>query len=130
VSMDVRELARGVAARTGLSREESADISRAVLEGLAAQLSEGEAKNLAVDLPDPLAGELDTSRRRRKGAHPVPVLNFIRQIGARTGLPEHDARTGTGAVLAVLSESLGDAEYRHLMGQLPAAYSELVGAAG
>lgn len=130
MSMDVRELARGVAERTGLSREESADISRAVLEGLAAQLSEGEAKHLAVDLPEPLAGDMDTDRRRRQGAHPIPVLDFVRQVGARTGLPESDARAGTGAVLAVLSESLGDEEYSHLMGQLPAAYGELVRAAG
>jgi uncharacterized protein (DUF2267 family) len=124
--MDVRELARGVAERTGLSREESADISRAVLEGIAAQLSEGEARHLATDLPDPLASGTEASRRRRKGAHPVPVLNFVRQIGARTGLPESDARAGAGAVLAVLSESLREDDYRHIMGQLPAAYGELV----
>jgi uncharacterized protein (DUF2267 family) len=128
--MDVRELANGVAARTGLSREESADISRAVLEGLVAQLSEGEAKHLADDLPSPLAGELEVSRRRRQGAHPIPVLNFIRQIGTRTGLPESEARAGTGAVLAMLSESLGEQEYGHLMGQLGAAYSELVATGG
>jgi uncharacterized protein (DUF2267 family) len=128
--MELRELARGVAARTGLSREESADISRAVLEGLAAQLSEGEARHLAIDLPDPLAGEVDASRRRRKGAHPVPVLDFIRQVGAHTGLPEKDARAGTGAVLAELSGSLSEGDYGHLMGQLPAAYSDLVAAAG
>jgi uncharacterized protein (DUF2267 family) len=126
--MELRELARGVAERTGLSREESADISRAVLEGLAAQLSEGEAKHLAVDMPDQLAGEMDAERRRRQGAHPVPVLEFIRQIGARTGLPESEARTGTGAVLAALSGSLGSEEYSHMMGQLPAAYRELAAA--
>jgi uncharacterized protein (DUF2267 family) len=128
--MELRELARGVAERTGLSREESADISRAVLEGLAAQLSEGEAKHLATDLPDPPAGELDTARRRRKGAHPVPVIDFVRQVGSRTGLPESDARAGTGAVLAELSGSLSEEDYSHLMGQLPAAYGELVSALG
>jgi uncharacterized protein (DUF2267 family) len=128
--MELRELARGVAERTGLSREESADISRAVLEGLAAQLSEGEAKNLATDMPDPLAGEMEGTRRRRKGAHPVPVLDFIRQVSAHTGLPESEARAGTGAVLAVLSGSLGEDDYGHLMGQLPAAYSELATAVG
>jgi uncharacterized protein (DUF2267 family) len=126
--MELRQLARGVAQRTGLSREESADLSRAVLEGLAAQLSEGEARHLATDLPDLLAGDTEASRRRRKGAHPVPVLDFIRQIGSRTGLPESDARVGTGAVLAELSGSLSEEDYGHLMGQLPAAYGELAGA--
>jgi len=128
--MDLRDLARGVAERTGLSREESADISRAVLEGLAAQLSEGEAKHLASDLPDPPAGEMDTARRRRQGAHPVPVLDFIRQVGSRTGLPESEARAGTSAVLAELSGSLSAQDYGHLMGQLPAAYGELASAVG
>jgi uncharacterized protein (DUF2267 family) len=127
--MELRELARGVAARTGLSREESADISRAVLEGIAAQLSEGEARHLAIDLPQQLAGDIDPARRRRQGAHPVPVLDFIRQVGARTGLPESEARAGTGAVLAELSGSLGQEDYRHIMGQLPAAYSDLGAAA-
>jgi uncharacterized protein (DUF2267 family) len=127
--MELRELARGVAARTGLSREESADISRAVLEGIAAQLSEGEARHLAIDLPQQLAGEIDPARRRRQGAHPIPVLDFIRQVGARTGLPESEARAGTGAVLAELSGSLGQEDYRHIMGQLPAAYSDLGAAA-
>jgi len=123
--MELRELARGVAERTGLSREESADISWAVLEGLAAQLSEGEAKHLAVDLPDLLAAEMEAARRRRQGAHPVPVLDFIRDVGARTGLPESEARAGTGAVLAELSGSLSHEDYGHVMGQLPAAYREL-----
>jgi len=49
--MDQKGLIRAVAERTGLSREESADISRAVLEGLADQLSDGEARRLAADLP-------------------------------------------------------------------------------
>jgi uncharacterized protein (DUF2267 family) len=125
--MELRQLARGVAQRTGLSREESADLSRAVLEGLAAQLSEGEARHLASDLPALLAGDTEVSRRRRQGAHPVPVLEFVRQIGGRTGLPENEARAGTGAVLAELSGSLSAEDYGHLMGQLPAAYGQLAG---
>lgn len=123
--MELREFARGVAERTGLSREESADISRAVLEGLAGQLSEGEAKHLAIEMPDPLVGQMEAERRRRQGAHPVPILDFIRQIGAHTGLPESEAYAGTGAVLAELSASLSADDYGHVMGQLPAAYKEL-----
>ena len=64
--MDQKGLARAVAERTGLSREESADITRAVLERLADQLSEGEARRLALDLPD-VAAPQQVPRRRRKG---------------------------------------------------------------
>jgi uncharacterized protein (DUF2267 family) len=128
--MDQKELIRAVAERTMLSREESADITRAVLEGLAGQLSEGEARRLAADLPGPLAEQLQAPRRRRKGAHPVGVNDFIRQLSERTGLTNEDARSGTGAVLATLREALGEEEYRHLIGQLPAGYTGLVEAAG
>jgi uncharacterized protein (DUF2267 family) len=62
--MDQNELVHAVAERSRLSREESADISRAVLEGLADQLSEGEARRLATDLPGMLAQQLPAPRRR------------------------------------------------------------------
>jgi uncharacterized protein (DUF2267 family) len=131
MAMDTKELIRAVADRTSLSREESADITRAVLQGLASQLSEGEARRLIVDLPDPLAEQLPEPRRRRKkGAHPVGVDDFISRLSERTGLTGEDARAGTGAVLAVLREALGEEEYRHLVGQLPAGYAALVEAVG
>jgi uncharacterized protein (DUF2267 family) len=128
--MDQKELVHAVAERTRLSREESADISRAVLEGLAEQLSEGEARRLATDLPGMLAQQLPAPRRRTKRAHPVTVRDFIRRMSERTGLTDDDARVGTAAVLAALRERLSEEDYRHLIGQLPAGYSELVAAVG
>jgi uncharacterized protein (DUF2267 family) len=130
MAMDQKGLVRAVADRTTLTREESADITRAVLEGLAGQLSEGEARRLATDLPEPLAAEVNTSRRRRKGAHPIRVTDFIRQLSGRTGLNDEDTRAGAGAVLAALREALGEEQYGHLIGQLPSGYTELVAAAG
>ena len=122
--MDQKELARTVADRTRLSREESADITRAVLEGLADQLSEGEARRLAADFPD-LADRLRVARRRTKEARPVGVRDFIKQVSQRTGLTDGDAGAGVGAVLAGLREALSEEEYRHLVGQLPAEYTGL-----
>jgi uncharacterized protein (DUF2267 family) len=123
--MDLTQTAREVAERTGLSREESADITRSVLDGLAGQLSAGEARHLATDLPEPLAAEVTAQRRRRSEAHPVGIDDFIRQVGTRTGQPEREARAGTAAVLATLRDGLSDEDYRHLMAQLPAGYSGL-----
>lgn len=128
VAMELRELASAVAERTGLSREESADIVRAVLEGLADQLSEGEARHLAVEMPGPLAAELAARKRHRSEAHPVHADDFVRQLSARTGQPEREARAGAGAVLAELRDSMSDEDYGHLMGQLPTAYSGLAAA--
>jgi uncharacterized protein (DUF2267 family) len=132
MAMDTKELIRAVAERTTLSREEAADITRAVLEGLAGQLSEGEARRLVADLPDRLAEQLQlpVPRRRRKGAHPAEVDDFISRVSERTGLTGEDARAGTGAVLAVLREALSEEKYRHLVGQLPAGYAALAEAAG
>jgi uncharacterized protein (DUF2267 family) len=127
--MDQKELARAVAERTGLSREESADVTWAVLERLAGQLSEGEAKRLAADLPGPLAQRLRGLPRRGTGAHPVGVDEFIRQASERTGLTYEETRAGAGAVVAALREALGEDEYRHVIGQLPAEYARLVEAA-
>jgi uncharacterized protein (DUF2267 family) len=128
--MDLTETARAVAERTGLSREESADITRSVLDGLAGQVSAGEARHLATDLPEPLAAEVTAQRRRRTEAHPVSIDDFVRLVGTRTGQPERDARAGTAAVLATLRDRLSVEDYRHLMAQLPAGYSGLAAAVG
>lgn len=122
--MDQRELARAIAERSGLSREESADLGRAVLEGLADQLSDGEARRLAMDFPD-LAEWLQASRGPKKEARPVKIYDFIRQLSQRTGLTDAEASSGTGAVLATIRDGLGEDAYRHLVGQLPAQYASL-----
>ncbi|MGN6793484.1 MAG: DUF2267 domain-containing protein [Streptosporangiaceae bacterium] len=126
--MDLRRFARAIADRTGLTREESADITWAVLEGLADQLSEGEARRLAADLPD--VGEQVLPRRRRKvQARPIRLGDFLKQVKERTGLNDNDARAGAGAVLIELRDALGEEEYGHLVGQLPAEYAGLTEAA-
>lgn len=130
MAVDQKQLVYAVADRTVLSREESADITRTVLEGLAGQLSEGEARRLAADLPEPLAEQLRAMRRRRSEAHPVSVDEFIGQVSQRTGLRADDARAGTGAVLATLREALSEDDYRHVTGQLPAGYAALADSHG
>jgi uncharacterized protein (DUF2267 family) len=120
-------MARAVAERTGLSREEAADLSWAVLEGLADQLSEGEAKRLAADFPTfpGLADQSQPSGRRTKEAHPLKVDEFIRRVSEHTGLPDDEATAGIRAVLGTLRDSLSADAYGHLVGQLPVGYTEL-----
>ncbi|HEX5189411.1 MAG TPA: FAD-dependent oxidoreductase [Streptosporangiaceae bacterium] len=124
VTMDQRGFARAVADRTGLSREESADITWAVLEGLADQLSGGEARRLAADLAD-MGGAVRAGRRRRSEARPIRLAEFLGRLSERTGLNTRDAHAGAGAVLAQLQADLGEEQYRHLVGQLPAEYEDL-----
>jgi uncharacterized protein (DUF2267 family) len=122
--MAQNEFARAVAERSGLSREEAADLTRAVLEAFAGQLSNGEARRLAMEFPDFVAEPWTLSATRRTGAHPVSVEEFVRQVSGRAGLTAEETRTGAGAVLDVLRERLGEDGYRHLVGQLPAGYME------
>lgn len=126
--MDQKELARAVAQRSGLSREESADVSRAVLEAIAGQLSDGEARRLAAELPG--AGEQWQPRRHRTEAKPVRLDEFITQVSQHTGLTDAEARAGSAAVLAALRDQLSEDRYRHLLGQLPADYAGLAQGGG
>jgi uncharacterized protein (DUF2267 family) len=130
MAMEEKVLVRAVAERSMLSREESADVTRAVLGGLAGQLSEGEARRLTLDLPDPMTEQFRAPRRRRHGAHPIDITEFIRQVAERTGLTEDEARAGTGAVLAALRDMVSEDDYGHLIGQLPAGYAALAEPAG
>src|SRR5260370_4477267 len=70
IAMDQKGLVHAVAVRTRLSREELADITRAVLEGLVGQLSQGAARRLAANLPD-LGDQLPARRTRTNAARPV-----------------------------------------------------------
>jgi uncharacterized protein (DUF2267 family) len=126
--MDQKELTRAVAERSGLSREESADLIRAILEAIAGQLSDGEARRLAAELPG--AGEQWQPRRHRPEARPVGLDEFITQVSRHTGLTGAEARSGTAAVLTALRQRLSEEQYRHLIGQLPAEYAGLAQAAG
>ncbi len=91
----------------------------AVLGAFAGQLSNGEARRLEMELPGFVTEPWPLSARHRSGAHPVPVDEFIVQVSGRTGRTAEETRTGTGAVLAVLRERLGEDGYRHLLAQLP-----------
>jgi uncharacterized protein (DUF2267 family) len=117
--MEERAFAAAVAEQAGLSREEAADLTRATLEALGRQLSGGEARDLALDLPSGLA---DSLPRRVGGAHPVPLREFIHQVSARTGLNEAEATRGTRAVLATLDRAVDSPHVQHALTQLPAAY--------
>jgi uncharacterized protein (DUF2267 family) len=86
MDMNQKELACAVAERSGLSREESADLSRAVLEAIAGQLSDGAARRLAAELPG--VGEQCQPRRHRPEPRPVRLDEFItREADTPAGWP-------------------------------------------
>jgi uncharacterized protein (DUF2267 family) len=120
--MEERALAAAVAEQAGLAKEEAADLIRATLDRLGSQLSGGEVRELALHLPDGLAGHLP---RHDGGAHPVPLTDFVRQLSRRTGLKEEEVTRGVRAILGTLGREPDSTHLQHALSQLPAEYRRL-----
>jgi len=121
--MDDREFFRTVAQRSGLSRQEAADVTRATLETLADRLSGGEAQDLAAQLPDGLREYLRAERN--KGAKRFGLDEFVDRISQRNGLKPAETRTALRAVFTTLRDASGD-EFDEVMSQLPKEMQNLV----
>src|SRR5690242_4712872 len=98
--MDEREFFRSVAERSGLSREEAADLTRATLQALAQRLSEGTVRELVLHLPDNLGDEVRGARRKPSQRSGLPDAE--EQISERTGLRRDEVHAGFAAVLATM----------------------------
>ncbi|MFC9960941.1 DUF2267 domain-containing protein [Streptomyces nigra] len=126
--MDEREFVRTVAERTGLGREEAADLTRATLETLAHRLSPGEARDLIIELPEGLADAVrrGTTDRIERFGH----TDSVQRVAQRTMLKEEEADQGVRTVLAVLREAISEKEFTDLMSQLGTDFSQAVESAG
>jgi uncharacterized protein (DUF2267 family) len=122
--MDQREFTRKVAERSNLSKEESADLTRAVLEALGQRLSAGEVRDLALQLPDPLA---EAVRPKLKSPARFDLTELIDRVSKRTGLNQAETTVGASAVLATLREAVEDRAFNQVMSHLPGDFSRLAG---
>jgi uncharacterized protein (DUF2267 family) len=120
--MDERALAATVAEQANLTKEESADLIRATLEQLGSQVSSGEIRGLALELPGGLASHLPQHNHR---AHPVSLPDFIHRLSRRTGLNEAEVTRGVRAILTTLGRAPGGSQLRQALAQLPAEYRQL-----
>lgn len=121
--MDFREFVRTVAARTALSRQEAAGLSRATLETLTHQLSPREAADLAFALPDELA---DSVRRGSTASERIGFVKLVRKVSARTGISEAEADQGVRVVLATLREAVGERQFSKAMSHLRREFSQAI----
>jgi uncharacterized protein (DUF2267 family) len=120
--MDDREFFQAVADRTQLSRQEAADLTRATLETLAHRLSDGEARDLARELPEPLRESLDRGRGEMEHFDPD---ESVRRVRMRTGVSEEEAGRGVRAVLGTLREAVSQQEFDNAMSQLGSEFARL-----
>ncbi|MEU7426191.1 DUF2267 domain-containing protein [Streptomyces sp. NPDC040750] len=126
--MNEKDFVHTVAERTGLSRQEAADLTWATLETLAHRLSPGEARDLIAELPQSLAQPVrrgTTDRIERFGHH-----DSVRRVAERTMLKEEEADRGVRSVLTVLREAISEKEFNDLMSQLGTDFSQALESPG
>ena len=121
--MKAREFYRDVAERAMLSKEEAADLTRAVLEALAMRVSAGEVRHLIRQLPEDLA---DSVRWNSKGPERFDLDEVVLRVSSRTGLTTTETMTGVRAVLLTLREAVDRKEFNDFMSQLPAEFKRLL----
>jgi uncharacterized protein (DUF2267 family) len=123
--MEFSEFVRTVADHTQLSREEAADLSRAVLEALGQRISAGELRQLGVELPDELRG---TPRKPTKNGHgqKFGLVELIQRVSKHTGLNSTESFNGIVAVLSTLSDAVSPKQFDDVLAQLPGDVTALV----
>jgi uncharacterized protein (DUF2267 family) len=126
--MDEKEFIRTVSERTGLTRQEAADLTRATLETLTHRLSTVDARDLEAELPEGLAESVHrgtTARIEHFGWE-----DTVLRVAERNMLKEDEVDRGIRAVLVVLREAVAEKEFTHLMSQLGAEFSRTLESAG
>jgi uncharacterized protein (DUF2267 family) len=122
--MDERQFFRTVAERSGLSREEAADLTRAALQALAQRLSGGAVGDLVLHLPDGLDATVRGMKGRpRKG---FGLGETEEQLAQRIGLTHDEVHAGFRAVLQTLREAVPDADFAKAVSQLPGEFRRLI----
>jgi uncharacterized protein (DUF2267 family) len=125
--VDHKEFILSVADRSGLSRQESQDVTHSTLQTLADRISGGETRQLAVHLPDEFRQYLTP---RQEGAHQFGLDEFVRRVSEHTGLTEQEATNGIRGVFLTLRDGLPEDPFGDVLSQLPKDFERLVGAAG
>ena len=107
------------------SAEEAEQVAKSVLQVLAGRISAGEARDLAEQLPQPLADALLSGTRDR--AESYGVQEFCRRIAERTGARPQTAEWDASAVLSAVAEAVSGGELNQVLTQLPSGYAVLFG---
>jgi uncharacterized protein (DUF2267 family) len=106
----------------GVGREQAERASQATLQTLAERIAEGEARDLALELPPELAPFLGS-----KGpAERFDVDEFLRRIAEREGVDLDSAERHAGAVFAALGQTLSAKELADLEAELPKDFAPLL----
>ena len=108
--------------KASISREAAERAVQATLQTLADRLSQGQARDLAAQLPEPLAGWLFTDT----DAAPFGVEEFLRRIAERLGVDVETAERYAHAVFTALGRTVDRSEIADMTAELPQEFAALV----
>ncbi len=103
------------------SEGEAAMVTRVVLNTLGERLGDGEASDLAAQLPR----EIDRHLTEPHGGQQFSYQEFIERIAERAEIDEADANYYAQAVFALVAECATESELDQVRTQLPDEYADL-----
>jgi uncharacterized protein (DUF2267 family) len=111
--------------QANLSHAEAERATRATLETLGERISDGEARDIAEQLPAPLRPIVIDGR----DPEPSEAGEFVRRVAEREGVERPLAREHARAVFAALGQVVSRDEIDDMRAQLPSSFRDLVAAA-
>jgi uncharacterized protein (DUF2267 family) len=108
--------------KAALSREAAERAAQATLETLAERLSRGQARDLADELPPPLAARMFTD----SDAEPFDAAEFLRRVARRAGVDVKTAEREAKAVFTALGRTVDAQEIEDMTAELPHDFAPLL----
>jgi uncharacterized protein (DUF2267 family) len=108
--------------KASINRETAERGAQATLQTLAERLSQGQARDLAAQLPEPLAGWLFTDTDAAR----FGVEEFLRRVAERLGVDVESAERYARAVFTALGRTVDLSEIADMTAELPQEFAALV----
>jgi uncharacterized protein (DUF2267 family) len=108
--------------KASINREGAERAAQATLQTLAERLSQGQARDLAAQLPEPLAGWLFTDT----DAAPFGLEEFLRRVAERLGVDVETAERHARAVFTAVGRTVDPHEVADMKAELPHEFAALV----
>jgi uncharacterized protein (DUF2267 family) len=120
--MDDDRFVTTVAEFAGTDRDGAERAIGATLQTLAERIAEGEARDLAAELPPRAAAWLATTTP----AEGFDLDEFLRRVAEREGVDDATAERHAHAVFAALGRAVSDDEFDDMMAELPREFDRLL----
>lgn len=121
--MNYKQFLSKVQEYSGLPKDDSLKVTRAVLGTVGERLSSKHREHLAAQLP----GELRPFALEYPATDLVSLEVFYQRVGSRAALSFHDSVKHSRTVFRVLTEAIAPGEIKDVFSELPPEYADLLG---